>query len=101
MSKLAFISLMFWGITAHAQQFFVELPNKKKVDDFTYKIVAILNDAPFNFSHLKGKLITKTDSVHLKSDIYQSKISLPDAAACRYVQDSTKYVEYFLVNLKK
>lgn len=101
MSKLAFISLMFFGTYTNAQQFNVELPNKKKIDDFTYKIVAVLNDAPFNFSHLKGKLITKSDSVHLKSDIYQSKISLPDATASRYVQDSTKYVEYFFGEFEK
>jgi len=89
------ILILFYISKLTAQQFRIEMPNTKRVEEFTYNLINILNDAPFNFSHIKGKLITKTDTVHLKSDIYHSKINLPGAVAARYVQDSTKYVEYF------
>ncbi len=76
-----------------AQTFAFDLTKKK--DPFTYNLLYVLNDAPFKFLHIKGKLLSKTDSVHLRSEIYQDKIPLPGATSARYVQDSTFYVEYF------
>ena len=77
----------------NAQTFAFDLSKKK--DPFSYNLLYVLNDAPFKFLHIKGKLLTKTDSVHLKSEIYQNKIPLSGASTARYVQDSTFYIEYF------
>ena len=76
-----------------AQGFGVDESRRK--DEFTVNFLYALNDAPFRFVHVKGKMLNKTDSVHLKSQIYQNKITLPGAKTARYVQDSTFYLEYF------
>ena len=87
--------LLFSCITAclSAQNFSFDIPRKK--DAFATNLLSLLNDAQFRFAHVKGKLLSKTDSVHLGSQIYQNKVFLPGATAARYVQDSTFYLEYF------
>ncbi|MDE3236771.1 MAG: hypothetical protein KGO81_12510 [Bacteroidota bacterium] len=77
----------------YAQAFQIEYPKKK--DRFAFELISILNDAPFKFQHIKGKLLAKTDSIHLESQIFQVKQVLNGATLGRYVQDSTFYVEYF------
>jgi hypothetical protein len=97
MIKLAGILLFFcFAINSPAQVFMVDYPSsKRKSDDFTINFLTALNDAPNKFSHIKGKLVSKTDSVHLVSQIYQTKVTLPGSTAGRYVQDSTFYLEFF------
>lgn len=91
LTGILLLSCTFSNISA--QNFAFEVPRKK--DAFTLGLLSILNDAQFRFAHVKGKLLSKTDSVHLQSQIYQNKITLPGASTARYVQDSTFYLEYF------
>jgi len=94
MKKLAGIILLSCSISLlSAQTFYIDYPKTK--DAFTYDLIRILNDAPSKFLHLKGKLLGKTDTIHLQSQIFQLKSMLEGATAGRYVQDSTFYVEYF------
>ena len=92
LSGILFLSCAF-SIVSLAQSFSFEIPKRK--DAFTNNLLSILNDAQFRFAHVKGKLLSKTDTVHLQSQIYQNKVSLPGSSIARYVQDSTFYLEYF------
>ncbi|MFX9127598.1 hypothetical protein ABTN71_19520, partial [Acinetobacter baumannii] len=58
-------------------------------------LITVLNDAPSKFSHIKGKLLAKTDTSHLQSQIYQVKTFVPGSVIGRIVVDSTIYTEYF------
>lgn len=78
----------------YSQQYYFDIGKKK--DIFSVYLLSLLNDAPNKFNHYKGKLISKLDSIHLQSQIYQLKAPLPGALTCRYVQDSTFYVEYLM-----
>lgn len=78
-----------------AQSFIVDPPGKKKPDEFALNLVTILNDAPVKFSHIKGKLLAQTDTIHLQSQIYQVKTFIPGSVIGRIVLDSTIYTEYF------
>jgi hypothetical protein len=96
MKRLPIILLItfYYFLNLHAQQYYFDIGKKK--DAFSINLLSLLNDAPNKFSHYKGKLINKQDTVHLQSQIYQIKVMLPGALSSRYVQDSTFYVEYLM-----
>jgi hypothetical protein len=91
---IVLLIIFYFSSGLSAQQYFFE-PAKKK-DVFNINFIALLNDAPNKFNRYKGKLISRSDTIHLQSQIYQTKINLPGALACRYVQDSTFYVEFLM-----
>jgi hypothetical protein len=86
---------MLVSANVKAQTFFIEPPVKKNSDNFSLSLINILNDAPSKFSHIKGKLLAKTDTIHLQSQIFQVKIFIPGSVIGRLVMDSTIYTEYF------
>jgi len=89
------IILLCCALFTKAQEFSIDRSADAKHDKFVINFLAVLNDAPSLFSHVKGKLLSTIDSVHLKSKIFQSKIYLPEASVSRYVEDSTYYMEFF------
>lgn len=95
--KQLYIALILAFLSAHllGQTFIIDQPSKKKPDDFSMNLITVLNDAPSKFSHIKGKLLAKTDTIHLQSQIYQVKTFVPGSVIGRIVVDSTIYTEYF------
>ncbi|MGL1204241.1 hypothetical protein ACSTK6_00360, partial [Vibrio parahaemolyticus] len=65
--KQLYIALILAFLSAHllGQTFIIDQPSKKKPDDFSMNLITVLNDAPSKFSHIKGKLLAKTDTIHL------------------------------------
>ncbi len=94
-TKRLFVLLVFLccsGVIS-AQTFYVDAP--RKMDDFTDDFLLVLNDAPFNFSHVKGKALATKDTIHQGSKIFNLKVKLKTADASRLVSDSTIYTEFF------
>lgn len=95
LKRLAAILLLLGSISLrmHAQNFFVELPKKKK-DDFAKSFVKLINDAPNKFNEVKDKPWKGIDSLHPKSKVFHSKVKLAGAISSRIVMDSLPFAEY-------